>query len=457
MGNVLTRVMWGLGGLLLAAVAVLLVSYWWPLSAAQKRALAALEAPQERPGSNAYATLALLGVEGLTPVQKQARADAHARQFEQWYANEYARRFRAVRAGKADEPAVMPPPPLLLAEGEGPPAAAPLLCGFGNAAECLERVRQQPRAVAEALAPQAAVLAQMDELAVHGHYHSPLAQVEGTPWPAMRPLQVPLSAHALAYVQGDSPSALAGVCRDAGSGRMLMAHGDNLLTTMMGSAMLVANARLFAAMLAELPVDASLPANCAVALAPLSADEASICTGMRGEFAMQRNFAALMDEKIESKGSERYANLFYSSKKALARSAETLGDACLPDARQAIAEDRKLPAPPADVLPWWRPECLTNSIGCILGDIAAPAYGGYANRLQDTAAELRLLNVELWLRELAVQDAALPLAERLNNLPAGLRSAHRPISVSADGAALEVPAYSRDKEMLRLPLPQALR
>ena len=452
MGNVLARVLWGLGGLLLLVVAVLLVSYWWPSSATQQRALAALEAPQERPGSNAYATLMLLGVEGLTPAQKQARVDAHARQFEQWYVTEYTPRFISDATD-----GVLPPP--LLTEGEAPPAADPVLCGFVKAAECLERVRKQPQAVAEALAPQAAVLAQMDELAAHGHYHSPLTQMEATPWPSMRPLQVPLSAHALAHVHGDSQRALAGLCRDAGSGRMLMAHGDNLLTTMMGAAMLTANARLFAAVLAELPADAPLPANCAATLAPLSPDEASICTGMRGEFAMQRGLAALMDKKIESKNSERYANLFYSSRKTLAHIAETYGDSCLPEAGKAIAEDRRLPPPPKNILPWWQLECLTNSIGCILGNIAAPAYDKYANQLQDTAAELRLLNTALWLRGHATQDAAMPLAERLNNLPAELRSAHRPITISAAGSALETSAYAvrEDKKMLRMPLPQAVQ
>ncbi len=456
MGNVLARVLRGLGGLLLLVVGVLLVSYWWPSSAAQKRALAALEAPQERPGSNAYATLMLLGVEGLTPAQKQARADAHARQFEQWYADEYMPRFNAVSIGEMDETALLVPPPLL-AEGEAAPAVAPVLCGLIKDADCLESVRKQPQAVAEALVPQATVLVQMDELAVHGHYHSPLTQTVATPWPAMRSLQVPLSAHALAHVQGDSQRALAGLCRDAGSGRMLMAHGDNLLTTMMGSAMLAANARLFAAVLAELPADAPLPANCATAFVPLSPDEASICTGMRGEFAMQREAAALMDGKL--KESRQWGSLFYSSRKVIARSAETLGDACLPEARQALAEDRRLPPPPARILPWWQLECLTDSIGCILSNIAAPAYGGYANRLQDTAAELRMLNAALWLRGHAPQDATVPLAERLNNLPAELRSAHRPITVSADGSALETPTYAvrEDKKALRMPLPQAVQ
>ncbi|MQP76137.1 hypothetical protein CQ393_09560 [Stenotrophomonas sp. MYb238] len=448
MGRTLQRVVVGAIGLVLLLAIVLLVSWLWPLSAAQKRALAALETPRDLPGSNVYVTLATLGMEGAL-AQRQAAVEEHTRQFQQWYADRYVPAF--IR-GQAEGEAGTPPP--LPGEDAPPPDVDAVLCGFNEAAACVDAVRRQPQAVAAALAPHATLLARMDELAAHGHYRSPLAQTGATPWPSLRRLGVPLSAHALAHVRGDSARALAGLCRDAGIGRMLMAQGDNLLTTMTGSRMLATNATVFAAVLAELPLDAPLPAACATALAPLSADEAGICNGMRGEFAMQRELAMLMDTRIEQ--AQRGGALFYSSSKTLAYTAQTLGDACLPETRQAIAEDRRLSAPPARVLAWWHPQCLTNSIGCILGNIAAPAYRGYASRQQDTAAQLRLLSAVLWLREYAGQDAATPLAGRLDGLPAGLRSAHRPITVSADGIALETPAYGGEGQMLRMPLPQAV-
>ncbi len=448
MGKVLQRVLGGLAGVLLLVVVVLLISWLWPLSTAQKRALAALEAPRDLPGSNAYATLATLGMEGPL-AQRQALMEEHARQFEAWYADQYVPGF--IR-GDAEDKAGTPPP--LPGESGPSPAADTVLCGSGDAAGCLDAVRSRPQAVAAALVPHATLLARMDELALHGHYRSPLTQMGATPWPGMRQLMVPLSAHALAHVQGDSARAMAGLCRDAGSGRMLMTQGENLLMTMTGSAMLAANAKMFAAVLAELPLDAPLPAGCGKAFAPLSADEASVCNGMRGEFAMQRGFAALMDRKIED--SQRHMRLFYSSRKTLARQAEFLGESCLPETRQAIAEDRKLTIPSVPASAWWQPQCLTNAIGCILGDIARPAYQGYGHRQQDTAAQLRLLQSVLWLRGQAVQGTPAPLAERLDNLPAGLRSAYRPITPSADGTTLETPAYGKDGQMLRMPLPQAL-
>ncbi|WP_413975032.1 hypothetical protein [Stenotrophomonas acidaminiphila] len=447
MGRTLGRVVAGVVGLVLLVLVALLVSWVWPPSAAQQRALAALEAPHDLPGSNAYVTLATLEMQAPL-VHRQAQVDEHARRFQAWYDDSYAPGF--IRGDAESEAGV--PPPLPVDGAARTPTADPALCGFRDAATCLERVRRAPEAVAAALATRATLLSRMDELAAHGHYRSPLVQAPPSPWPALGPLAVPLGAHALAHVQGDSARALAGLCRDAGSGRMLMAHGDNLLATMMGIAMLRANAELFAAVLAELPADAPLPSGCATAFAPLSADEAAVCNGMRGEFAMQQRFALLMDRKIEA--GPRSGRLFYNGRKTLARQAEALAWPCLPAARQAVAEDRRAPLPSLPAVAWWQPQCLTNAIGCILSDIAGPAYTGYLYREQDAAAQLRLLQAVLWMRGQALQDTEAGSA-RLRELPAGLRSAHRPITLSADGTALETPAYARQGQVLRMPLPLA--
>ena len=447
MGRTLGRVVAGVVGLVLLVLVALLVSWVWPPSAAQQRALAALEAPHDLPGSNAYVTLATLEMQAPL-VHRQAQVDEHTRRFQAWYDDSYAPGF--IRGDAESEAGV--PPPLPVDGAARTPTADPALCGFRDAATCLERVRRAPEAVAAALATRATLLSRMDELAAHGHYRSPLVQAPPGPWPVLGPLAVPLGAHALAHVQGDSARALAGLCRDAGSGRMLMAHGDNLLATMMGIAMLRANAELFAAVLAELPADAPLPSGCATAFAPLSADEAAVCNGMRGEFAMQQRFALLMDRKIEA--GPRSGRLFYNGRKTLARQAEALAWPCLPAARQAVAEDRRAPLPSLPAVAWWQPQCLTNAIGCILSDIAGPAYTGYLYREQDAAAQLRLLQAVLWMRGQALQDAEA-VSAHLRELPAGLRSAHRPITLSADGTALETPAYARQGQVLRMPLPLA--
>lgn len=452
MGKALRWVVGSLAGLLLLAGAIVLLSWLLPLSATQKRALAALEAPRATPGSNAYATLATLGMEG-TREQRQARVDAYAAEYAAWHAGFIARTLQ--NGGQWDEGAMEGRP--RLGAGGDAPSLDSVLCR--QAAGCLARVRGQPQAVAAALLPHATVLARMDELAAAGHYRSPLPLDAVTPVPAMQPLFVPLAAHALAHVQGDSQRALAGLCRDAGTGRMLLNHGENLLTGMVGGAMLAANAELFADVLAELPTDAPIPAVCADALAPLTPQEASNCASMQGEFAMVRDSYSEMVQVMPGESgwiTPQMAKLLYDRDKSVARLAETMGQACLPETRQAVAEDRPLPAAP--VPSTWRLECAANAVGCILSSIAGPAYSSYAARQQDVAARLRLLNATLWLREHAARDAARPLAERLGDLPAGLRGAQRPIAASADGAALEVPAYARrdGRQTVRMPLPQAL-
>lgn len=460
MAKALMRALASLGGLLLVAALVVLVSWLWPLSAAQKRALAALEAPRDMPGSNAYVTVATLGMEGLTLEQRQARVDAYVAEYAKWHADFHD--FVIKNRGEWDEGAV-PEMPQLSSDEPSVATTNTVLCS-GASPSCLSRVREQPEAVAAALLPYATVLQQMDELATHGHYLSPLPSGVATAVPPLRPLFVPLSAHALAHVQGDSQRALAGMCRDAGIGRMLMNHGDNLLTGMVGSSLLNTNATLFAEVLAELPADAPLPANCAAALAPLSPQETSFCASMQGEFSMVSEGYSLteqMSSSILDLPGERWwvtpqtMKLLYNREKSLGRAAETMGAACLPETWQAIAEDKPMPAPQPSL---WRLECAANALGCITSSIAAPAYAQYMKqRPRDTAARLSLLQAVLWLRTHAAEQAGMPVQERLQQLPAELRSAQHPITLSADGGALEMPDYGKDKDVLLMPLPQVLQ
>lgn len=76
-------------------------------------------------------------------------------------------------------------------------------------------------------------------------------------------------------------------------------------------------------------------------------------------------------------------------------------------------------------------------LGCVLTEIAAPAYPAYASRAQDAAAMLRLLLAQRWLRQQA-GDAL----DALQRLPAQLRSPTRAPQLSADGRRLQVPRRS---------------
>ncbi len=157
---------------------------------------------------------------------------------------------------------------------------------------------------------------------------------------------------------------------------------------------------------------------------PMLAEEQSLCRAMQGEFAMSR---AVIETSVEGFG----VALVLDRGSTLARSAGNLGWACGPVARAALETDRPLPVS----APLQRDfGCLSNYMGCVLTDIAGPAYPAYASRPQDAAAMVRLLAAQRWLR----QQADEPV-EALQRLPAQLRSSMRAPQLSADGHRLQVP------------------
>lgn len=443
--------------LLIAALAivvvvagVLLLSWLLPPSKAQQRSLAALQpSPQDHPGRNAHTALATLNLNGLSPAQRHVRVDAFIPRYMQWQD-----RFLATAADNSSATTVTRDAPTLAIAGDRQLRFDAQLCSFGEAATCLDKVRRQPRKTAEALAAQLDLLARIGELSGYGHYRMPpeIAPGIGAELPSASLLATPLAAHAQSYLQGDVGAAMTGLCRDAGSARMLMAHSDNLLLTMVGGKMLAANAQLLANLLAELPAETALPAECDTALSPLTGMEMSNCTGMRGEFA---GFTALSRHHTGN-FRKAHAQLFFNEEKSNARTAETMAWPCLPENLQQIAADRILPPPAYPSL--WRLECAANYIGCVLSSIAAPSYHDYIARQQDNGAQLRLLQAVLWLREHATEQAGQQLAERLQALPQSLRQGQRSLRVSADGNALELPAHAiQDKaESLSMPIPKAL-
>lgn len=438
-------------GLLALAAAILLASRLMPLSKVQKAALTALESSaNEMPGSNAYSALITLNLEGLTPQQRQARVDAFIPRYNQWQDTYLAR----VTKDKESDHTVADEAPKLLAEGDQAIQFDERLCSFNDAAVCLDKVRGQPEIIATALAAQADLVQRIGALSAYRHYREPAEMTAGisSPIAPANLLATPLATHANAYLQGDVQGAMTGLCRDAATGRMLMAHGSMLLPTMVGGAMLSANTNTLASILSELPADTPLPATCTTALAPLTAMEASTCTGMRGEFAMR----AAHFRAQQANFSKVQAGIFFNDEKSSARTAETMAWPCLPDNQMLIADDR--PLPPAPQLSLRRLECAANYIGCIMSAIAAPAYDQYAARQQDVGAQLRLLQAILWLREHTDRMAGKTLAQRVQALPPALRDGPRSIRVGDGGETLELPAYASNTagKPLSMPVPKAL-
>ena len=242
------RMAWAVSGLLGLLLVVMLVSRYWPASAMQKQARAALEGPVAWPGNNGWALMETLNHEDLDMAQRQALVDERAARFAQWVQATAPQRYGE-------------PEPGAVQHGQLPELALPgqrwmadeVLCRGGNR-DCLAQVRRDPQAVAAALQARRGVIERVAALADYGHVRSPYLADVDMPYPApISRLFDPLAAHALAHAQGDSTLAMTGLCRDIGTARMLLGHSDNVVVAMTGQSMLQANTLLLAQVLAELP------------------------------------------------------------------------------------------------------------------------------------------------------------------------------------------------------------
>ena len=439
---VLKRIAQALAGLLLVVVVLLLVSRFWPASDAQKQARAALEAPVEWAGDNAWPLLATLDHDGLDTAARQALVQTHVAEFAQWAQATAAQRHASLEgvSDASDAPVL-------------PAAAAlerPAYCRPGNIDGCLAHVRADTAAVSADVAARAGLIERIAGLAAYQHARSPYLPDVSSPLPdGLGRLFTPLAAHALSHVQGNSAQALDGLCRDMGSARMLASRSDSLVVTMVGAGWLQANGQLLAAVMAELPSDQPLPAHCAAALQPLDAEAVSLCGPLRGEYALIA--AGLGHTQAQTVARLPAGSWYFDLDKTLNRQAESLGSACLAPLQARIAQDLPLDG---SLQAWrslslWHIECGTNYLGCVLSAIAAPAYDRYIARMQDVAAGQRLLGAWLWLRQ---QPAGAGMAEQLAHLPAQWYSAQRPVMPSADGKALEVARYERSDQSDALPL-----
>lgn len=419
----------GLGALVLL---VLLVSWLLPVPAAERAALAAMDtAPRGQvPERNAFPALWLLPHDGIDPARMRALTAQDVRDFAQ------AIGARPPQAWTTS-----------VAEGRYPKVtAAHGWCGR-DSDSCLDEVRAHAQEVAQAHRGHDGLHARIRALGRNDHYRNLFASDVSMPFPPIQALMERLSLHALEHVRGNSTPALQGVCEDIGTGRMLMRSSDSLLLAMVGGAMASRNAALFTEILSELPADAPVPLRCQQALVVPTVAELDLCVPMRGEFAYQRSATARLPD-----GHSRW---LYDTEKTQARNAALLSRSCAAAVRQQIREDHRvaLAAPPSV----WSLQCAANAVGCMLQDIAGPAYDEYNWRMQDAGAQLRLAAAMLWLRG-QPNDGKGAMAT-LARLPDPLHSAHRPLQPSADGRGVQVRRFARPSPdasaMIRARLPLA--
>lgn len=423
--KILRALGWAGAALLVLVIVVWCASRLWPVPESRRQAQQRLEARLPASGHNGYALLWTIAFDDLDAGQRE---QALAEDLRRW---------------KADPRGETGAQPRLTALHDGLRPRPGASCG-PTAGNCLAQVRADPQRFIDAHAGHQQLHARLDQLADADHFASPFPpKGDGilVPLPTYGLVVDATSAHALAYVQGDIDGALRGSCQGLQLGRRLLPGSSYLVESILGASLVQANAQLLADMLVELPADYPLPAQCERAMQPMRADEQSLCRAMQGEYAMSR-------AAIETSAGEFGGVLVLDRSSTLARVAGNLGWACGAAATAALDADRPLPLPAPPQRDFG---CLSNMLGCVLTEIAAPAYPAYASRTQDAAAMLRLLLAQRWLRQ-QPGDAL----EALQRLPAQLRSPTRAPQLSADGRRLQVPrrapARSPD-EAARLSVP----
>lgn len=325
---------------------------------------------------------------------------------------------------------------------------------------CLERVRSDRDGYAPTLEQASRLLERVDVVTEHDHYRIPFPHTMDLPiglmlsreWALM---SLGMTRHALQFVDGEVDAALAGSCRAMAGWRRLAGNSDSLLVAMLATDGARGHGELLADMLAEIPAHHPLPAACELALAPVKPDEMSLCRAMRGEWALGES--TLDGLGAGSVWSELATWVLFDRRASAALSAEVMSWPCSEDAKSALAEDRHLRLPQEE-RGLARFECVANVAGCILTDLAAPAYVDYGLRMQDARARIRLLRVLAWMRVQAADGWTGTAEDLLALLPADLSGSTRAVDIDPATGHLRMELFhDRPDTHWSIPLPAELR
>jgi hypothetical protein len=321
-----------------------------------------------------------------------------------------------------------------------------------RAPDCLAKVAANTAAVRTLLASHSVTLARARKFARSDYYWNEFPAdhrfiVFASPGDAQR---LWLSAFALQYVEGDHAGALAATCSNLSAWRRMAPGTNSLLGRMLAISHGDGGIRLIADMLAGLRAGETVPAECAAALQPITAADVDRCAQMAGEFAFTANeLSQTAVENVRKPWWDRaQVWLFFDERQSAAWRAEDFAAYC---GKRAIA--RMLidePARSERARPiTQRLECVSSLIGCVLADIAAPAYADYDARTLDFAAHLRLAATLLWLRE----HPEGPVSERFERRPESLRSAKHASGVDESLGMLYVDnLHTRPEARFELPV-----
>lgn len=439
-------------GIALLALVVVLAALWGAsrlrgATAEQRQALALFEQMPPPQGSNAFPALWLLQWD-VPEVEQAGIAAQDAERFGSLPAPGDPARpqaledFRSAAAGRY--------PDL-----EDALAPEPASCGLREAG-CLEHVRADRDAHAARLERAAPLAERAEAVTGHDHYRNLLPPAIDMPFPRLQLVALAKTRHALQFVDGDIDAALTGTCRALGGWRRIAGNSDSLLVAMYAEAGIEGHAGLLAEMLAETPLADPMPAACEAALAPPQAEEMGLCRAMRGEWEYGQTALDLVEAGQGWTGRLQHSLLLDREATAVL-AAWQMGWPCSEEATLALAGDRPI-RPPPQQRGWWRFECVANAVGCVLMDIAGPAYANYGLRMQDARARIRLLRALEWMRGRAAAGDGRAAGELLAALPEDLRGPERAIDLDPDSGGLRMELFDTTREShWSVPLPPELR
>ena len=432
-------VVMGFAGLLVAVVAIWAASRLWGVSSQQRAVLAQMRSEWKPVGRNAFD--ALWTLQHDVPVERQrAITEADANVMRGW--PPFGTQAANFRSGAAAYPDLKPDQ-----------ADRDKLC-MASKPGCLAMVSADIPGYAALVERNAKLIARVDALAGYDYIKLLLPARVDTPLPAFVNAYLPATRDALLFAQGRQQEALANVCRSIASWRRYSGNSNMLIASMVATAY-SANGYggLFADMLAAMPADAPIPAQCHIALAEVRPAELSLCEAMKGEFAFGDNaMRGLANSPSgETLRDSRIARRFlFDAEGTSAMIASNMAAACGKPIEDLVARDIQVRSMRGEH-PWRdRFACIGNPVGCILSDIAAPAYMDYFHRRQDQGMKLKLLGTLLWLHEHPEPEA--PLAERLRQRPAYLKSPSRDIGIGRDGKQLVIRLHEASKDDWSQPL-----
>lgn len=419
------------GGVVLLAGAVYGASAWRGATPPQREALAEMERPVELPGRNAFAAMMLLryplGEAELTALEQPGS-------------------WSGIAVDSTNGMLTLPKDFERHLVGDLAPFE-PNLDGAPCSGDrpCLSAVEAAGDDASAWVEGHRAWLDRIDRLSTYGHYRSLLPATLS--WPeALGDVRTALrSDRATQFVTGELSRSLSQVCGDIGAWRQLAAHSESLVVWLGAQRVAEGQMELFAEMLDRWAAGTVLPAACEVALAPPSQEEMSTCTAMRGEYAIGKEMRAHPENEVDG----QLAGVLYRADMNNALAADALLRIC--KGGEATHDDQRTPRPPM----WTRLECVRNATGCILIDLAEPAYATYVARAKAFGDHVRLTATLAWLHGTDTSDSR-PLAERLADRPEALEGVW-PVRVVDGGAALEVVEKADTLRTFRLPIPGRLR